>query len=434
VSEQDPLAFVFGLEQFGIKFGLDNIRTIVRHLGNPQLTYPTIHVAGTNGKGSVTAMVDTAFRAAGYHTGRYTSPHLIDISERFVIDGQPIGAAPLHAAAADVRDAIQSLHATGRLDVLPTYFEATTAIAFELFRRARVDVATIEVGLGGRLDATNVICPVACAITSIGFDHEQYLGRTLADIAREKAGILKAGIPVVVGALRPEARHAIDQRAADVGAPVIDAAEGVSVTMVDRVAPRVRLRTAVHDYGETSIGLRGTHQAANAIVAVRLLETVSERGVNVPADAIRDGLANVSWPGRLDVRTFGPGRDAILDAAHNEEGAAALAEYLTAVRVSPLPVVFGAMKDKDAGAMFRILLPHASTLIVTRAATPRAADPEVLAEQARRVRPTLEVIVEPSLGRALDTAWARAARIVVAGSIFLLGDVYKEFGGLPSPS
>src|SRR5437868_5488470 len=195
---QDSLTWLFALEQFGIKFGLDNISTIVARLGHPERAFHTLHIAGTNGKGSVTATIDAALRAAGHRSARYTSPHLIDLAERFVIDGHPIDAATLRETAALIGETIATLRATGALEVQPTFFEATTAVAFELFRRAAVQVAVIEVGLGGRLDSTNVITPVVAAITSIALDHQQYLGPTLADIAFEKAGIIKPGIPVVV--------------------------------------------------------------------------------------------------------------------------------------------------------------------------------------------------------------------------------------------
>lgn len=429
----DPLSYVFSLEQFGIKFGLENIRALLGRLGNPERAYRTVHVAGTNGKGSVTAIVDAALRAAGHHVGRYTSPHLIDLNERYVVNGRPVETDRLVDVAALVRDTIESMIAGGALDVHPTYFEATTAIGFELFRRAGVDVATIEVGLGGRLDATNVITPMATAITSIAFDHEQYLGRTLAGIASEKAGILKPGVPVVLGPrLRPEARDVILRRANDVGAPAFMAATGVEVT--GHIDPqRFRLRTAAHDYGEVTLALRGAHQVSNATTAVRLLELLDERGLAVPATAIVRGLETVSWPGRLDLRRFEDGREALLDAAHNGEGAAALATYLASAG-APLPIVFAAMRDKDVSTMFRHLLPAASVLFVTRPSTTRAAEPEILAAEARRVRPGLEIVIEPAVPRAVARAWERGRRIVIAGSIFLLGEVYKEFGGLPGTS
>ena len=199
----DALSYLFSLEQFGIKFGLASIRALLARLGNPDHAFRSIHIAGTNGKGSVTAMVDSVLRRAGYRSARYTSPHLIDLSERFVIDGAAVTTAEMTRAAEDVRQAIEAAIADGTLSAKPTFFEATTAMAFDMFRRAGVDFAVIEVGLGGRLDSTNVIDPIVTAITSIDFDHQQYLGTTLAEIAGEKAGIIKPGVPVVVGDVVP---------------------------------------------------------------------------------------------------------------------------------------------------------------------------------------------------------------------------------------
>src|SRR5262245_2600500 len=195
----DPLNYLFTLEQFGIKLGLDNMNAIVEAWGHPEHAFRSVHIAGTNGKGSVTAMTDAALRAAGHRAGRYTSPHLVRLNERFVIGGTEVDDVSLEHAVGDVRDEVERLRQTGRLEVHPTFFEITTAVAFELFRRAAVDIAVCEVGLGGRLDATNVLAPLVTAITSIGFDHQQYLGRTLREIAVEKAGIIKPDVPVVLG-------------------------------------------------------------------------------------------------------------------------------------------------------------------------------------------------------------------------------------------
>ena len=409
---QDPLLWLFALEQFGIKFGLENISAIVERLGHPERAFRSIHIAGTNGKGSVTAMVDAALRAAGHRSARYTSPHLIDLAERFVIDGRPIGADALAAAINVVRAAIDDLRARGRLDVQPTFFEVTTAVAFELFRRAGVGIAVLEVGLGGRLDATNVVRPpelIATAITSIAFDHQRYLGTTLREIAAEKAGIIKRGVPVVVGPLEAEASAVIDETAARLHAPVI--------------------RADTRDCEGMTVGLPGVHQRSNAAVALRLLQIVDADGLAISRRAIEAGLAEPQWPGRLDVRRLADGRELLLDAAHNPAGAASLASYLKTEGGPPRPLVFAAMRDKDVSGMFDALLPAVGQVIVTRASNARSADPASLAEQARAAAPSLPITVAPDLGDALDAAWLTSPRIVVAGSIFLLGDVMKRVGG-----
>jgi dihydrofolate synthase/folylpolyglutamate synthase len=428
MTRTDPLEYLFGLERFGIKFGLENMRALVASLGHPERAFRSVHIAGTNGKGSVTAIVDVALRAAGFRSARYTSPHLVDLSERFVVDGRPIDHEVLLATVSHVREHVEKLIARGVLSAQPTFFEVTTAVALEFFAASGVDIAVIEVGLGGRLDATNVITPDATAITSIAFDHEKYLGQTLSSIASEKAGIIKPNVPVVIGVLDPEAEDAIEGIATERGATIVRANEGVSFERLPAPpgAPtRIRLRTPTHDYGELTISLRGAHQIGNAVVAVRILELLGALGIRVPAAAIADGLANVSWPGRLEHRRISADREMILDAAHNPAGAAALAAYLSETFDERLPLVFAAMRDKDVPRMFEVLLPAVSTVILTRASNRRSADLEDLAQQASAASKT-SVLVRPALADALATAWGLSSRIVVAGSIFLLGDVLKE--------
>jgi dihydrofolate synthase/folylpolyglutamate synthase len=401
----DALSYLFSLEQFGIKFGLDNISALVARLGHPERAFRSVHIAGTNGKGSVTAMVDAALRAAGHRCARYTSPHLVALTERFTIDGRPVSEDTLVAVVADIRRVIEALLEEQVLSAPPTFFEVTTAAAFELFRRAGVEIAVLEVGLGGRLDATNVVDPAVTAITSIAFDHERHLGSTVAEIAFEKAGIIKPGVPVVIGELPPNAAAVIDRVARERGADV--------------------LRTTAADARGFSLGLAGAHQAGNAAIAIKLLETLQAKGVVVPPAAIAQGLARPEWPGRLDLRRLADGRELLLDAAHNPAGAAALASYLQADPHGPVPLVFAAMKDKDTLGMFTALLPAVSQLILTRATNPRSAEPSTLATQARTVS-NLPVTIEPSVARALAIAWNESPRIVVAGSIFLLGDVLMQ--------
>jgi dihydrofolate synthase/folylpolyglutamate synthase len=403
----NALEYLFGLEHFGIKFGLDNIRTILQALDHPERAFKSVHIAGTNGKGSVTAMVESALRASGHRSARYTSPHLMHLNERFVIDGRSVPDDRLIDAAEDVRRTIEQLRRAGALEVHPTFFEATTAVAFELFRRAQVEIAVVEVGLGGRLDATNVLMPEAAAITSIALDHQLYLGSTLAAIAREKAGIIKPQVPVVAGPLDPEADAVITAIARENGAPLV--------------------RATPADVATRAIGLPGEHQRANAAVAVKLLETLGARGLAVAPGAIDAGLQHPSWPGRLDRRRLANGRELILDAAHNPAGAAALARYLAGSGLRE-PLVFAAMRDKDVRGMFEQLLPSARSLVLTRARTARSADPNELANVAGQVAPALPIGVEPVLSNALDRAFSESPRILVAGSIFLLGDVMEQLG------
>ncbi len=380
------------------------MRSLMAALGHPERSFRSVHVAGTNGKGSVVAMVHAALRAAGHCAARYTSPHLIELSERFVIDGRAVDRPALEAAAAGLRDAVDRLMAGGQLQAPPTFFEATTALAFDLFRRHHVEVAVCEVGLGGRLDATNVLEPMATAITTIGLDHQQYLGDSLASIAREKAGIIKQGVPVIVGPLPADARQVVEATASELGAPVIRADD----------------QNALARYQPLRLALPGAHQLANATIAVKLLEEVDSLGLPVPASAIKAGLEQVVWPGRLETRTLADGREALLDAAHNPDGARALRDFL--LTDSPRPIVFAAMRDKDATTMIELLAAAASAFVITRTSNLRSTDPSALAEAARRLSPALPVIVEPAVDLALAAAWQLSKRIVVAGSIFLLGD------------
>jgi dihydrofolate synthase / folylpolyglutamate synthase len=424
----EPLEYLLTLEKFGIKFGLSNIRTLAGALGHPHTQFKSILVAGTNGKGSVTAMTDCALRASGLKVGRYTSPHLIRLEERFAIDGLPVDTAPLIEVIEDVRRLIDGLLADGSLESPPTFFEATTAIAFELFRRARVDVAVLEVGLGGRLDSTNIVDPIAAAITSIDFDHEQYLGNTLAAIAAEKAGIIRRGIPVVVGPVPPEAREVLVSMCELTGAEFVEADAGVRIDSTSEGGRMVtEIATSRRNYGRVPLGLRGDHQVANALVAVRLLEEL-ERQFPLTAASITAGIRDVRWPGRLQMIEMPGGRRVLLDAAHNPAGAWALAGYLKREFPEPLPIVFGAMRDKDVPLMLKALLPAASIVVMTEPATPRAYSANELAALARKMSPVARIDIEPDPARALERAWTHCPVVCAAGSIFLVGNLLAGLG------
>jgi dihydrofolate synthase / folylpolyglutamate synthase len=420
-----PFDWLFSLEKLGIKFGLDNITALVEALGRPDRAFTSILVAGTNGKGSVTAMIESALRAAGHRSARYTSPHLIDLTERFFVGGHDVTGSTLEAALARLREIVTDLLASGRLDAPPTFFEVTTAAAFDLFERSGVEVGVCEVGLGGRLDATNILAPVASVITSIGLDHQQQLGDTLPAIAGEKAGIIKARTPVVVGPMPNEAFDTIAAIASEREAPLIHAMDGVVLAQAPNVPDTVTVTTPVREYAAIRLSLAGGHQRTNAVIAIRVLELLDEHGIRVPEAAIVSGLANVHWPGRLDVRRLPDGREALLDAAHNVDGAAVLAAYMREAGWNSSPIVFAAMADKDFAGMLRVLAPSAAVVVTTTASNPRSADPHRLADAARAAAPDRPILVEPSVAAALEAAWRFSPRIVVAGSIFLLGDVMK---------
>jgi dihydrofolate synthase / folylpolyglutamate synthase len=395
---------LFALEQFGIKLGLDNITTIVEALGRPDRSYPTIHIAGTNGKGSVTAMVERGLRAAGHRTGRYTSPHLLAIEERIAIAGSPISTAAFDEVTTDVMTLADDLVRRGALPHIPTFFETTTAIAFEAFKRARVSTAVIEVGLGGRFDATNVIAPVITAITSIALDHERHLGHTPADIAFEKAGIIKRGTPVILGPMAKRPREVIANVARTLDAPFLDA------------RPRER--------GEPiALALDGKHQHANAAVAV---ETLRHPVVRTPAGRalghahVVSALTEVEWPARLEwLRVPGRG-DLLIDAAHNPSGAQALCDYVLS-NTGPLPMLIGVMRDKAVDEIVNAVAPAVSRFITTAVASPRALPAQDLAARIEALHSTIPCTVYDDGMIAVDELFRERERAMVAGSIFLIG-------------
>jgi dihydrofolate synthase/folylpolyglutamate synthase len=397
---------LFALELFGIKLGLDNITALVDALNRPDRAFPAVHVGGTNGKGSVTAMVERGLRAAGHRTGRYTSPHLTDIEERIVIDGAPIGRAAFDEITTDVLLVVARLASDGALPHPPTFFEVTTAIAFEAFRREGVSAAVIEVGLGGRYDATNVISPAIAAVTSIAFDHERHLGTSLAEIAFEKAGIIKSGIPVVVGVMPDEARDVIAEAARARMASLVWA------TPADTGSP-------------VELALNGVHQKQNAAVAVEVLRLCGALGRPVTRAHVVEALTEVDWPARLEWLRVPHAGDVLLDAAHNSAGAQALADYVLA-SVGPLPLVCGVMRDKDVAAIVRAVAPAVSRFVATTAPTPRALNARELQERIREVLPDAVVESQEDPAAAVHETLCSATRVMVAGSIFLVGPVRAQ--------
>ncbi len=396
---------LFALEQFGIKLGLDNIGAIMAALDHPERAWRSVHIAGTNGKGSVAAMVERGLRAAGLKTGRYTSPHLDSIEERVAINGEPVDRETFVAATGVVFEAVDRATTAGTLTVVPTFFEVSTAVAFEIFRQARVDVAVVEVGLGGRFDATNVLAPEITAITSIALDHERHLGSTLSAIAFEKAGIAKAGTPLVIGRLPGEAARRIVTVAAAAGAPVIDA----HATTNDRVYPPLKL------------ALPGRHQLENAAVAIAILEAWSARVSLVPTSAVITGLTECRWPGRLEWLRLPDGGELLIDAAHNPAGAAALSTYLQDTSLAPIPIVLAVMEDKDLAAMVAPLAAVAASWVATTVPHTRARPADTLAEALRALTPAVDVRAAADPETAVALALSGSKRAVAAGSIYLIG-------------
>ena len=424
--------FLFGLRRFGWRPGLATVERLLALVGDPQAGLPCVHVGGSNGKGSTAAMLDAMCRAAGRRTGLYSSPHLLSFTERIRVDGAPIGEAEI-VALTERLETIASAHFAPETTEPPdgclphpTFFELTTVMAFLHFRQQAVNAAIIEVGLGGRLDATNVIRPRVAAITNIALEHQEYLGSTPAAIAGEKAGIIKTGVPVVTGA-RGEALEVISETAGRLGAPLTVVPESYhwTVRASGFTGQTFDLRGPRREYEGLRIPLAGRHQVENAALAVAVAETLDEQGIPLDETAIRRGLTDVEWPGRLQVVREHP--RIVLDGAHNPAGTEALAAFLAERRaeIRRLILVFGVLQDKDWKAMLGRLAPLADEIILTRPPTARAADPAELLPVARRFARTAAVL-DPAEALQFARAAARAEdTILVTGSLYTVAAVLR---------
>ncbi|HEV8201697.1 MAG TPA: folylpolyglutamate synthase/dihydrofolate synthase family protein [Candidatus Polarisedimenticolia bacterium] len=426
MTHAQALAWLDGLESLGIQPGLERITALLARLGDPQQGLPSVIVAGTNGKGSVVAFLAAMLAAAKIEAGVYTSPHLVRFRERIRVGTETIGDEDLAALTDEVRRAVEAMRREGLPS--PTYFEATTALAFLHFRRRRVPLAVLEVGMGGRYDATNVATPLACAITPIALDHMQFLGTTVAEIAFQKTGIVRRGVPVIVAAQPPEAEQVILAAAAAEGAPAIP-------TSACRVEPGegfsdpadVVFTTPAGHRHRARLALRGDHQVDNAATAVLLAETLRDRGGFAIDDAaIERGLASAHWPGRLELRFGGAAAnvDLLLDGAHNPAGCRILAGYLRRHQAArPRRVLlFAVMRDKPAAEMLSILRDVADEAVVTTLPLPRATPALDLERLARGSG--LPATVAPDPAAALALAAGRAGRgglVVACGSLYLVG-------------
>ncbi|MEY3213033.1 MAG: hypothetical protein RIT28_3514 [Pseudomonadota bacterium] len=406
------------LAQAGVRLGLQRVEALLEAMGSPHAAMPSLHVAGTNGKGSVCTMLDACLRAAGRHTGLYTSPHIQQLNERFRIDGRPISDARLDALLTEIdRRAREWAHARGeaRDDGGLTVFEAETLAAFLWFAQQELDAAVIEVGLGGRLDATNVVTPEVTSIVSVGLDHTDRLGDTIAAIAAEKAGILKPGVPMVVGPLPKDALSAVRVMAKERGCPLFVAGTDFRV---EGTPEDFSYRSARLSLSGLSCGLSGAHQVENAGVALAMLERWSERRPELALDeaAMRAGLKSAQNPGRFEWLAD----DLLIDGAHNVDGARALASALAALpRDRPRTLLLGASKDKDVRAIAAALRPMIDRVLTTSCAHPRAMMPGEVAE--RLVGLGVPVLPAGPIEDALPMAREGRGLVIVAGSLFLAG-------------
>jgi dihydrofolate synthase/folylpolyglutamate synthase len=410
VNYPDSVQFLYALgnEIKTAKLGLERIRAVLDALGRPQDRCRFVHVAGTNGKGSTCAMIEAGLRAAGRRTGLFTSPHLAEPTERICIDGRPISHAHFTEAFNRVHSCVEQLLDAGAIDLHTTYFETVTAMALLVFAEERTETVVLEVGLGGRLDATNVVQPELCVITPIDFDHEAFLGKSLQSIAGEKAGILKPGAPAVSSTQRPEAESVLNRRAAELDIPVWrpEPITGLELTPYGSSFQMAGL--------SIQCPLAGEHQVGNAAVASTALQRLG-----IPAEAIHAGIARTRWPGRLEHVSARP--DIILDGAHNPAGARALAAYIDRFYAArPVRLIYGAMRDKAVEEISDVLFRRAGQVIVTAPRQARALAPEAMLELAQH--PDLRSA--PSLESALQMVADAAAEeaIFITGSLFLVAE------------
>lgn len=419
-TRKEALEFFTGLSPSGVRMGLERIQTALKALRNPEHNYPTLHVAGTNGKGSTSAFAASCLVAGGYRTGLYTSPHLLAVNERFKIDGE------------DIEDELLAQRILEILDLYPqaaeepnplTFFEFGTLIAFWHFCKEQVDVAVIEVGLGGRLDATTACRASVTAITPISMDHMDYLGHTLTAIAAEKGAIMKASVPAVISAQAPEVLEVLEKQARAVGAKPFK--EGFDFRLEREPGPG---DTYVYRGMRTSVprlmlGLKGRHQQGNAAVALAALELLEDQGIQISQQSARIGLSTAQWPGRFEVVSSRP--ELILDGAHNPAGAEVLAAALKDFYPDrPVHLVFGVLADKDHGPMFKTLFPLATTLHLAPVNSARTLHPEKYLAQAGEL--CSDISVYESIEAALDGASSRAEPddvVLCTGSLFLVGQV-----------
>ena len=411
MTNAEAIQFLYGLQLFGAHFGLENTRKLAALAGDPQDKLRFIHVAGTNGKGSTCAMLESIYRAAGLRVGLFTSPHLVSFRERIQVNRQLIPESELIRLVEEFQPLLQQFHGDNHL----TLFEVVTVMALKYFAEQKCDLVIWETGLGGRLDATNIVTPLASVITNIGFDHQQWLGDTLEKIAAEKAGIIKPGVPAITAAEAPEALRVIEMLAEK------------------NASPLMRVEVNPDSSRQRPASLLGDHQKTNAALALATVE-ILQRQIPVSTEKVREGLTNVNWPGRLQLITQPGGRRILLDGAHNVDGAKALRTALGKHFATMRPVIiFGALADKQWPEICRTLAPLAGKIITVPVASGRTADARELAAAFRSANPTAEIHTCKNFTDALN-AGKDEPFIVVTGSLYLVGEALECLGRFPAES
>jgi dihydrofolate synthase/folylpolyglutamate synthase len=422
----ETIDYLYGIRLFGQKLGLETMQYLLRLMGDPQRHLRFIHIAGTNGKGSVAAMIHAVLSRAGYKTGLYTSPHLVSFCERFQINGRPIAEADMVRLVEHLKPFLETVAAHPEFHA-PTFFEAVTAMALQHFHEQKIDLVVWETGLGGRLDATNVVTPLVSVITNIAFDHTQYLGETLPQIATEKCGIIKPGVPVVTAAVAEEVLRVIRATATAQGCPLSIVSEDVRATRIseNEEGQRLQMTSTHHDYGVVRIPLLGAHQSINCATAVAALEASV---LSIAPQQISEGLSQTTWPGRFQIVNHNP--TVVLDGAHN----AAAAERLVATlrercADQKLTFILGVLRDKNYDQMCQILAPLAERIFCVPVNSERTCDPDQLARWCMATNPRLKITVAKDLLQAYTQAQSEKAQtIVITGSLFLVGEALDRLG------
>jgi len=450
MSYDEAIHYLFNLQKYGIKFGLENITRIMSAFHDPHRALPFVHVAGTNGKGSTSAIIASVLQASGFRTGLFTSPHLVSFTERIRIDGKEVSEDDVITLAGEVRDVVSGLE-----NLSPTFFEVVTAMAMLYFSRSKADIAVMEVGMGGRLDATNIITPEASVVTAISCDHMEFLGSSLADIAREKAGIIKKGIPVAVSGQEAEALHVLEDRASQQEAQLFlygrDFTSTLKKSDVSGILFDYHSEEGL-DIRNLSLPLPGEHQMRNASVALKAVELIKGRGLipkskgtiatlhksPITDSSILEGIRSVRWPGRLEFIHDKP--PVAIDGAHNPAAALVLANTLKKdflKNYKKIIIILGIMKDKDIEGIMEPLLQVASETILTAPAYSRSATPEKLADVARslgfstpRICRTVKDSINTAMRIAEDPAFTHdhPPLILISGSFYTIGEAKEAFG------
>ena len=412
----EAIQFLYGLRLFGAKFGLENTFQLAALAGNPQDRLRFIHVAGTNGKGSTCAMLESIYRAAGLRVGLFTSPHLVSFRERIQINRQLVSEADVVRLV----EQLQPLLKTFPTGHHPTFFEVVTVMALNFFAEQKCDLVIWETGLGGRLDATNIVTPLASVITNIALDHQPWLGDTLEKIAAEKAGIIKPGVPIITAADDPDALAVMERTAREKNAPLTPVAADVNPPQTSEIS-------AAFCRGAATLPLLGEHQKANAALALATVEVLQNK-IPVSDAAIRNGLATVAWPGRLQLVVRPSGQKILLDGAHNVAGAKTLRKTVeNNFPVEKRTLILGALQDKDWRQICEVLAPLAARIFTVPVASERAANPRELAAACRAVNPAAGIVAGESLAEALTGAEADDF-VLITGSLYLVGEALERLG------